>query len=209
VQIFLGDYGAARSDYDAAIALSGGNNRGGFGLFRALISAYEGDRAASVEEIERLLGALDTMATIDRATVTANALNVQVLLAAEEGDATRATRGVERLTALWAADAGAPAGTRARRAAEIAFLEGVVALKEGRTEATLAKAEEAAAAVGPLNDPRADELPELLRGLVALRAERWEDAVARFDRVLATHVSNSDVIDRMQWIEHHRALALE
>jgi len=44
VNSFAGDYDAARADYDSAMAMGRGNERGFFAPFRAYVSAYAGTR---------------------------------------------------------------------------------------------------------------------------------------------------------------------
>src|SRR5436189_31332 len=52
---FLGDYAAARADYDSAMALGRANEKAAYAPFRAYVSVYAGDPAAAIAELNRLV----------------------------------------------------------------------------------------------------------------------------------------------------------
>src|SRR5439155_7352652 len=55
VNSFGGDYTAARADYDSAMALGRGNEKGVFAPFRAYVSAYAGDAGGAITELNMLV----------------------------------------------------------------------------------------------------------------------------------------------------------
>src|SRR5205809_4187279 len=65
VNSFAGDYAAARADYDSAMAIGRGNEKGFFAPFRAYVSAYAGDPAATVAELNKLVNDVDGMGLPD------------------------------------------------------------------------------------------------------------------------------------------------
>src|SRR2546426_10998313 len=56
---FLGDYVAARADYDSAIAVGRANEKAAYAPFRAYVSVYAGDPAAAIDELNRLVASID------------------------------------------------------------------------------------------------------------------------------------------------------
>src|SRR5439155_380997 len=77
---FLGDYAAARADYDSAIAVGRANEKAAYAPFRAYVSVYAGDPAAAIDELNRLVAAVDGMGVPDPKTAKVAALtNVAVI----------------------------------------------------------------------------------------------------------------------------------
>src|SRR6266550_2616931 len=58
---FLGDYAAARADYDSAMALGRANEKAAYAPFRAYVSVYAGDPGAAIAELNRLVASVDGM----------------------------------------------------------------------------------------------------------------------------------------------------
>src|SRR5258708_6276485 len=74
VNSFGGDYAAARADYDSAMALGRGNEKGFFAPFRAYVSAYAGDPAAAITELNKLATDVDGMGIPEPRGTKINAL---------------------------------------------------------------------------------------------------------------------------------------
>src|SRR5204863_3193046 len=86
VNSFAGDYAAARADYDSAMAIGRGNEKGFFAPFRAYVSAYAGDPAATVAELNKLVNDVDGMGLPDPRGVKINALTNVALVAIHTKD---------------------------------------------------------------------------------------------------------------------------
>src|SRR5256886_5934275 len=63
---FLGDYPAARADYDSAMALGRANEKAAYAPFRAYVSVYAGDPGAAIAELNRLVASVDGMRSEER-----------------------------------------------------------------------------------------------------------------------------------------------
>src|SRR5439155_1643384 len=62
---FLGDYAAARADYDSAMAVGRANEKAAYAPFRAYVSVYAGDPAAAIGELNRLVASGDGLGVPD------------------------------------------------------------------------------------------------------------------------------------------------
>ncbi len=133
VNSFSGDYDAARADYDSAMAVGRGNERGFFAPFRAYVSAYAGDARGAIAELNRLVAQADGMGIPDPVTVKINALSNVALIAIDTRDFPTAdaalkqrTPETDRLTALVTPDANP------RKMEPVHQLKGFIALYRGR-----------------------------------------------------------------------------
>jgi len=61
VNSFAGDFDAARADYDSAMAVGRGNERGFFAPFRAYVSVYAGNSKDGISELNHLVAQADGM----------------------------------------------------------------------------------------------------------------------------------------------------
>src|SRR5216110_585959 len=76
----LGDYAAARADYDSAIAEGRANEKAAYAPFRAYVSAYAGEPGAAIDELNRLVASVDGMGVPDPKAAKVAALgNVAVI----------------------------------------------------------------------------------------------------------------------------------
>src|SRR6267378_2198379 len=80
VNSFAGDFDAARSDYDSAMAVGRGNERGFFAPFRAYVSVYAGNAPGAIVELNKLVAQADGMGLPDPVTVKINALSNVALI---------------------------------------------------------------------------------------------------------------------------------
>src|SRR5213083_2707888 len=77
---FLGDYAAARADYDSAMALGRANEKAAYAPFRAYVSVYAGDARAAIAELNRLVASVDGMGVPDpKANKVAALTNIVVI----------------------------------------------------------------------------------------------------------------------------------
>jgi tetratricopeptide (TPR) repeat protein len=61
VESFLGEYDAARADYDAAAKLGKQNQAGSYRMYGALVAAHAGKPKESIAQLDRLVGDIDGM----------------------------------------------------------------------------------------------------------------------------------------------------
>ena len=201
VNAFLGDYDAARADYDAAIRLGRNNEPATYGVFRTRVSVYAGQPKEAIAELERFLAAVDTMSIPDRDGARLFALSDQALIASHVGAFDEARRALDRRTAVLRklADQVGTAEFRRTQEADIAYNDGLLALRQGDFAAATAKAREAMRLVAENGNPRKDEPAHALLGFVALGQKQYAEAVKHFEA--------ADPND--MYVAYHRALALE
>jgi tetratricopeptide (TPR) repeat protein len=211
VKLFMDDFDGARADYGAAVDLEKGNSKVSHAANRALVGVFAGDPRRTVDELEQLVAAVDGMGVPDPADQKINALVMETWVAAQSGLFDRADAAVRQLSQLWTAQAD-EVGTdpfRRARAADVAYMEGVVAAMRGRYDLALRKADESSAQLAPLQDSRKDERALILRGLVAVKRGQWESGITALDQALATYLGGGGIFAINQVLEYHRALALD
>ena len=201
VNAFLGDYDAARADYDAAIRLGRANEPATYAIFRALVPTYAGNPGESIAEYDRLLAAIDTMSIPDRDGARVFALTEQALIATHSGaidDARRALDGLAPLLRKQATQVGTPEFARTQEA-NIAVQEGLLAARQGDFATATAKANEAMSDVADVHSSTKDQAAHGLLGIVALDQKHYAEALAHFERA-----NPNDI-----YMTYHRALALD
>src|SRR5205809_1803293 len=129
---FLGDYAAARADYDSAIAVGRANEKAAYAPFRAYVSVYAGDPAAAIDELNRLVAAVDGMGVPDPKTAKVAALTNVAVIATHTRNraAEQALKQLEPLLLQQADEAGTPA-YRPGQQATIAYFPGGWAARRG------------------------------------------------------------------------------
>src|SRR5207247_5301008 len=95
-----GDYAAARADYDSAIAVGRANEKAAYAPFRAYVSVYAGDPAAAIDELNRLVAAVDGMGVPDPKTAKVAALTNVAVIATHTRNQAAAERALEQLGPL-------------------------------------------------------------------------------------------------------------
>src|SRR5205823_7860891 len=70
----LGNYAAARADYDSAIAVGRANEKAAYAPFRAYVSGYAGEPGAAIDELNRLVASVDGMGVQDAQAAKVGAL---------------------------------------------------------------------------------------------------------------------------------------
>lgn len=201
VNAFLGDYDAARSDYEAAIKIGRDNEPATYSVFRTRVAVYAGQPKQAIAELEGLLSAIDTMSVPDRDGARLLVLSDQALIASHVGAFDDARRALDRRTAIvrkLAEQVGTPEFRRTQEA-DIAYNDGLLAARQGDYAAATAKAEEAMRLVAENRNPRKDEPAHALLGFVALGQKQYAEAVKHFDLANANDM----------YVQYHRALALE
>ncbi|HET7296199.1 MAG TPA: hypothetical protein VFI66_03610 [Gemmatimonadales bacterium] len=198
---FLGDYAAARADYDSAMAVGRANEKAAYAPFRAYVSVYAGDPEAAIAELNRLVASVDGMGIPDpRANKVAALTNVVVIATHTRNGAAaeRALKQLEPLLMQQADEAGNPAFTRGQQA-QIAYLEGWTAARRGDYASAQKQADRISQLLAPDANPRKLEPMHQLEGFIALYQGKYADAAA--------HLRQGNLLD--PYIKFHCAAAME
>ena len=197
---FLGDYTAARADYDSAMAVGRANERAAYAPFRAYVSVYAGDPAGAIAELNQLVANVDGMGVPDPRANKVAALTNVVLIATHTKNraAEQALKQLEPLLMQQAEEAGNPAFTRGQQA-QIAYLEGWWAARTGDYAAAQKQADRINQLLAPDANPRKLEPMHQLEGFVALYQGKYQDAVAHFGK--------GNLLD--PYVKYHLAVATE
>jgi len=201
VNSFAGDYAAARADYDSALALGRGNEKGFFAPFRAYVSAYAGDPAGAITELNKLVADADGMGIPEPRGTKINALTNVALIAIHTKDfyaADAALKARGPLMMQQADQVGSPAFRRAQQA-NIAYFEAWLAARRGDYGAAQIAADRMASFVAPDANPRKMEPYHQLKGFIALYQGNAKEAAA--------HFAEGNLQD--PYIEYNYAVALE
>ena len=179
---FLGDYTAARANYDSAEAVARAGQRGGFVPFRAFVSVYAGEPAAAIDELNRLVQAVDGMGVTDPTASKVNALTSVVTIAIHSGLRTAAEQALKQLEPLLmqqADQAGNPAFRRGQEAT-IAYFQGWLAAKSGDYAAAQQQADRINELLAPDANPRKLEPMHQVEGFIALYQKQYSQAADHF-----------------------------
>ena len=182
VNSFAGDWAAARADYDSAMALGRGGEKGFFAPFRAYVSAYAGDPAAAITELNKLVVDVDGMGMPDPRTTKINALTNVALIAIHTKDFYAADAALKARTPLMMqqADQGGSDAFRRTQEANIAYFESWLAARRGDYGAAQIAANRMAKLVEPDANPRKMEAFHQLMAFSALYQGNLKDAAAHF-----------------------------
>jgi tetratricopeptide (TPR) repeat protein len=201
VNSFAGDYDAARADYDSAMAVGRGNERGFFAPFRAYVSAYAGDAPGAIAELNRLVAQADGMGMPDPVTVKVNALSNVAVIAIDRRDFPAADAALKQRTPLvmQQADQGGSAGFRRAQEQGVAYFNAWLAARKGDYRTAQRETDRLTALVTPDANPRKMEPVHQLKGFIALY--RGHNAEA------AAHFAQGNLLD--PYIKFHYAMALD
>jgi len=201
VNSFAGDYDAARADYDSAMAVGRGNERGFFAPFRAYVSVYAGNAPGAIVELNKLVAQADGMGIPDPATVKINALSNVALIGIDIKDFANAGAALKQRTPLMMqqADQVGSAGFRRAQEQNVAYFNAWLAAREGDYRTAHRQIERLTTLVTPDANPRKMEPVHQLKGFVALY--RGQNAEA------AAHFAQGNLLD--PYIKFHYAMALD
>ncbi len=182
VNSFLGDYAAARADYDSGIALGKANQAPAFATFRAFVNVHEGNPGAAINELNNLVTAIDGMNIPEPAGVKINALTNVALIALHTGDIAAAEQAISQRAALQRGQAEKVGKDEFRRSQEanIAIFEGWLAARKGDVATASKKIEEYTKLVAPDANPQKMQPAHELMGLVSFEQKKYREAVAHF-----------------------------
>jgi tetratricopeptide (TPR) repeat protein len=144
VESFLGNYDAARADYDAAIKVGKQNEPATYGVFRALVASYAGNPKQSIAELDRLVANIDRMNLPDPVGAKIGALTAEAQIATQIGDFESASRAIVQRTPLVRQQVAHATDDKIKRLAEadIAYYEGLLAARKGDGATAKTKADE-------------------------------------------------------------------
>src|SRR6266567_795813 len=198
---FLGDYAAARADYDSAMAVGRANEKAAYAPFRAYVSVYAGDPAAAIDELNRLVASVDGLGVPDPKTNKVAALTNVVVIATHTRNRAAAEQALKQLEPLLmqqADEAGNPAFKRGQQA-QIAYLEGWTAARRGDYASAQKQADRITQLLAPDANPRKLEPMHQLVGFIALYQGKYTEA--------ATHLRQGNLLD--PYIKYQFAVATE
>ncbi len=201
VNSFLGDYEAARADYDAAIELGQANQAPAFAVWRAYVSVYEGRPESAVDELGEMVEAIDEMDIPEPTGLKINLLTNQAIIAMHDGQLDAAAEALAARTALMneESDRVGTEDFRMGQNANIAYFDGVLAARKGDYRTATAKAREFATLVEADANPRKLEPMHDLMGLTSLLQGRYQEAVQHYRQANTNNV----------YTKYHLALAHE
>jgi len=202
VNSFLGDFEAARADYDKAISMARANQAATFGVFRAFVHIHAGDPSAAIDELKWLTAEIDKMDIPGPTGIKIFALASATNIALHHGMIDEA----EALIADWSAlmylqsdNVGTDEFRRAQMAG-IAYIDGMLAVKKGEFDKASDKYNEIARLVEPDANPRKMEPVHELMGAIELEQGHYKEAAEHFQ--MGNHENNI-------YIKYHLAKALE
>jgi tetratricopeptide (TPR) repeat protein len=175
---FLGDYVAARADYDSAVAVGRANEKAVYAPFRAYVSIYAGDPAAAIDELNALVASVDGMGVPDPKAAKVGALTDVAGIAIHTRNRAAAEQALNQLGPLLmqqADEAGNPAFRRGQEAT-IAYFEGWWAARRGEYAAAQTQADQIARLLAPDANPRKLEPMHQLEGFIALYQGKYREA---------------------------------
>jgi len=197
---FLGDYAAARADYDSGVAVGRANEKAAFAPFRAYVSVYAGNPAAAIDELNRLVAAIDGMGVPDPKTAKVAALTNVAVIATHTRNraAEEALKQLEQLLLQQADEAGTPAYRRGQQAT-IAYFAGWWAARRGDYAAAQKQADQIGHLLAPDANPRKLEPMHQLEGFIALYQGKYREA--------AGHLRLGNLLD--PYVKYQLAVAME
>jgi tetratricopeptide (TPR) repeat protein len=201
VASFLGDYDAARADYDAAIKLGKQNEAGTYLGFRALVAAHAGYPRQAIAELDSIVGRVDQMQLPDPLSIKIGALEAEAQIAIQIGDFASASRAIARRTPLVREQVAGVSDETVKKIAEadIAYYDGLLAARQGDAASARAKAEEIRTILAATRDPQKDQRTHAILGVMALEQKDFKAA--------ADHLAAANPNDTYIMYEH--ALALD
>jgi tetratricopeptide (TPR) repeat protein len=178
---FLGDYAAARADYEAAMAAGRANEKAAYAPFRAFVSVYAGEPAAAIDELNRLVGSIDGMGVPDPTAAKVAALSSVAVIATHTRNraAEPALKQLAPLLRRQSDQAGNPAFRRAQDAT-LAYFEGWWAARRGDYATAQQQADRISQLLAPDDNPRKLEPMHQLEGFIALYQGKYREAAGHF-----------------------------
>src|SRR5437660_3035099 len=178
----LGDYAAARADYDSAIAVGRANEKAAYVPFRANVSVFAGEPAAAIDELNRLVASVDGMGVPDPKAAKLAALGSVAVIAIHTRNQPAVEQALKQLAPVLMQQADEAANPAFRRGQEaiIAYFDGWWAARQGDYAAAQRQAERISQLLAPDKNPRKLEPMHQLEGFIALYQGKYGEAAAHF-----------------------------
>jgi len=182
VNSFLGDYEAARADYDKSIAMARANEAPSYGVYKAFVHVYAGDPSAAIGELKTLASKIDKMDIPEPIGFKIFALGSATNIALHHRMIDEAATLIADWSSLMRTQSEQVGTDVFRRGQEagIAYIEGMLAVKKGKFDAAEEKANAIAKLLEPDANPRKMESVHELRGAIALEQGRHAEAAEHF-----------------------------
>ena len=197
----LGNYAAARADYDSAIAVGRANEKAAYVPFRAYVSVYAGEPAAAIDELNRLVASVDGMGVPDPKAAKVAALGNVAVIAIHTRNQPAVEQALKQLgpVLMQQADEAANPAFRRGQEATMAYFDGWWAARRGDYAAAQSQADRIAQLLAPDKNPRKLEPMHQLEGFIALYQSKYGDAAA--------HLRQGNLLD--PYIKYQLAVATE
>jgi tetratricopeptide (TPR) repeat protein len=182
VNSFMGDYVAARADYDSAIMLGRANEKAAYVPFRADVSLYAGDPKAAIAELNQFVAGVDAMGVPEARGTKIGALSNIAIIAIDTRDFATAKAALGQRTPLLmqqATEVGRPAFQRGQEA-NIAYFTAWLAARQGDYTAAGRATDRMATLMTPNANPRRMEGVHELKGFIALYQGHFRVAAGEF-----------------------------
>lgn len=199
VHAFLGEYRAARADYDRAIELADPEDRSSYRVYRALVGVHSGEIATAEAELDNAVASVDS--TVPGATeARIFALQTKLAIALHHRHVDVAERTQRQLRALRHEMAGVGNATvRQQQLATVAWEESMLASARGDYDAARARAREYMLLRAGENNPRKEENAHWLLGYADVLQGRFTSAIQ--------HLTQADASN--PYVSYFHGLALE
>lgn len=201
VNSLLGNFDEARNNYDRAISLEKGNQKAGYGIWRALVHVHQGNHAGATRELAQLSSRIDGMNIPEPLGTRINTEFNRFLIAQHAGmhdEAKDALATLETLLKKRASESDKE-DFRRRVMANHAWAEGMLAARQGEYDKARAKAKEIMELRANDRDPSRDEAAHEIMGMADLLQGNHAEAVKHFE--MADH---DDI-----YVVYHHAVALD
>ena len=197
----LGNYAAARADYDSAIAVGRANEKAAYVPFRAYVSVYAGNPPAAIDELNRLVASVDGMGVPDLKAAKVAALGNVAVIAIHTRNQPAAEQALKQLgpVLMQQADEAANPAFRRGQDATMAYFDGWWAARRGDYAAAQQQADRIGQLLAPDKNPRKLEPMHQLEGFIALYQGKYGEAAA--------HLRQGNLLD--PYIKYQVAVATE
>lgn len=179
INSFLGDYAAARKDFDKAIELAPPVQKGNYANYKAFTSLHEGNPKAAISEMWAILGTLGGLSESEANGVRIFTLNNIVIVAQQAEMADELEKAVSQLDEVLMKQANVvnkPDFVKGQKAA-VAFFQGTLAAVKGDYATAEQKAEENKKIIETTDNPARLQGYHGLMGYIALRQGQYDKAV--------------------------------
>jgi tetratricopeptide (TPR) repeat protein len=198
VNSFLGNFDEARADYDMGIAAGEELTQSTLAMYRAFVNLHAGDHEAAIEELKGELERVDTLEMpADQKISARNILLPNIADICFNYDMLDEAASAVDLLSASLAEAGRNSGDQdfiRQQKATAAYWMGKLAARQGDYAAAEAQAEEFAALLAEDENPRKLERYHELLGLIALKQQDYESAIAHYRQAnLSTSAGAGDV----------------